>query len=377
MVERTAVPSPPTPTMDATQPSPPLLQATDVSHTHALSTPTWFQSPLPRVDPTTGNTYLAPLPVQMQRMVAELTDQADWYEGDTNTTPSGDPVPRSRQPATIDLTTPPSEHGHPSRVPATLDIRFRDADVTSPDLTAAGFTPAPSHRQPRGSTFSTPAHPRLHVLMESTLDTITEHARALEDAAMERHRIRMERSQDTLRAAIQDAVDHFRKETATMQTAHQSDLTTFREQQAQQVVDTREQHAAHLADIMAQVTSQMDELRLQVTSQMEDIRLQVSTRLYNGNLVTPSATSAAPDDPAPALPTGSHPNHQPPPQPPPPMPENTSTMPHPAPGGPAPPPKSRWSNVNLDFLHHGSERRSSECEQVPPPKPANGCHGNR
>ena len=139
--------------------------------------------------------------------------------------------------------------------------------------------------QPAG-TLATHHSRRLRFLA-STLDTITEHARALEEAAMERHRIRMARSQDTLRDTIQDAVEHFRRESSAMQTTQQLDLKHFKEQQAQHWADTRDQHAALLADT--------------ITSQMDELRLQFSQRLYNCQLVEPSASSTTvPDAPTPA-----------------------------------------------------------------------------
>jgi cell division septum initiation protein DivIVA len=141
-------------------------------------------------------------------------------------------------------------------------------------------------------------------MMESTLDTITQHARALEDAAMERHRLRMERSQDTLRVAMHDAVEQFKRETSSIQTAQQIDLQQFRDQHAQQLADARDQNTAHLAETLAQVTSQIKQLRL-----------HVSTRLYNGNLVTPSVLSTETEVSArhmpqmPRLPTSPRPSH--------------------------------------------------------------------
>ena len=66
--------------MAETQQSPPLLHASTSSPAQPpghLPTQQWFQSSPPRIDPTTGCTYMVAFPVQMQRMVAELTDQAE------------------------------------------------------------------------------------------------------------------------------------------------------------------------------------------------------------------------------------------------------------------------------------------------------------
>jgi hypothetical protein len=148
-VEMPAVQSPPAVEMPEVQQSPPLLQAPDAPQTPEIAPTTtqWFQSPPPRVNPTTGHTHLTPIPVHMQRMIAKLTDQAEWYEGDTTTTPS-DPASTLQPRNTIDLTMPPSGNGQHTRVPATLDIRFQGADFISPGLNAAGFPPDTSTRRP-------------------------------------------------------------------------------------------------------------------------------------------------------------------------------------------------------------------------------------
>ena len=288
--ETVDTPSPPR-HMAEPQQSPPLLQArTSPSPAQPpghLPTQQWFQSPPPRLDPTTGHTYTAALPVQMQRMVAELTDQADWYESDTNNTTPSDQATTPRQSVTIDLITPPTE-AHPSTgIPDTLDARFRAAAFESPGTVATGLTPHSTARRPRESSLTVPMTPRLQVLLENTLDTLTEHARALEEAAMERHRLRMERSQDVIRNAIQDAVELFKQETSDLQLEQQADLQRL-----------RDQHAAQLAEKCDQTTVQLATTLAQATHQMEQLRTQVSARLYSGELVTPGTPGAATDSPA-------------------------------------------------------------------------------
>jgi hypothetical protein len=222
------------------------------------------------------------LPVQLQRMVAELTDQAEWYESDTNNTTPSDQATTPRQRVTIDLTTPPTEDPPLSCLSDTLAARFRAAALTSPESAVEGFRPGSTARRPHDSSLTGPTTPRIQVILENTLDTLTEHARALEEAAMERHRLRMERSQDTIRHAIQDAVATFKRETSVLQTAQQADLQRLRDQHAAQLTATCDQNTAQLAETLTQVTHQIEQLHT-----------QVSARLYSGKLVEPGAPSTA------------------------------------------------------------------------------------
>ena len=74
-------------TDDHAEQSPPLLQEPSTPRQLA-SPPQWFKSPPPKTDSQTGRVHPSVLSVQMQRMVlAELTDQTEWYEGDPPTPP--------------------------------------------------------------------------------------------------------------------------------------------------------------------------------------------------------------------------------------------------------------------------------------------------
>ena len=180
--------------------------------------------------------------------------------------------------------------------------------------------------------------PRLQDLLENTLDTLTEHTRALEEAAMKRHRLRMERSQDVIRNAIQDAVELFKRETSALQMEQQADLQRL-----------RDQHVAKLAERKYdQNTVQLAAMLTQVKHQIEQLRTQVSARLYSGELVEPGAPGAGTHSPALELVVqGTQPAHSPPSQPPP-----TQSEARTAPTG-------RWSNVNLDLINSGSTRALS------------------
>ena len=173
------------------------------------------------MDPGTGRSRPTTLPVQMQRMVAELTDQTDWYDSDAATlTPSRDPPDTPGAGNTIDLTTPSPGTAPTASLPTTLGDWFRDTSFSSHAHRMDGMQQTPPPRQQRDSPLSAATLSRYHVLMESTVDTMTEHARALEDAAMERHQLRMERSQETLRAAMHDTVAQIKRDTVSAQVTH-------------------------------------------------------------------------------------------------------------------------------------------------------------
>ena len=348
--------TPPEPTpSEAVEQSPPLLQ--EPSTPRQLASQQWLKSPPPQMDPQTGRVHPPVFSVQMQRMmVAELTDQAEWYDGDSPTPPPAQaPIPSHGD--TIDLTAPSPEAGSSTRRPNALDARFRTAAFPSPGLTVADshrladdYPPTPATRRQRDSSSSVAQLSRLQVMMESTLDSMTEHARALEDAAMERHRIRMERSQEAIRVAIQDALDQLKRESSTLHVTHQSERQQLREQNAKQSVEMSEQTATQLTEMREQTEAQLSDTVTQITAQVEQLRIQVTSRLYNGTLAAPqgagdgSASQAT--VPVPTLPT-----------PTPPVPPPVAT---PAPAATRPNPTGRWSNVNLDFMNSTPER-------APPP----------
>ena len=340
-------------TTDDVEQSPPLLQ--ELSTPRQSASPQWFKSPPPKTDPQTGRIHPSVLSVQMQRMVAELTDQTEWYEGDPPTPPPAQALTPSHR-DTIDLTTPSPEVDSTMRRPHVLDARFRTSTPSSPDLTGAAAShrmadahpSTPAIRSPYDSSSSVAQLSRFQIMMDSTLDTMTEHARALEDAAMERHRLRMERSQEAIRAAIQNALDQITQESSILHGTHQSELQRLRDQTAQQSIEMREQTATQLTELREQTAAQLSETVTQLTAQVEQLRTQVTSRLYNGTLAAPqeSGDSQA-TKPAPTL--------VPPPTT---MTEPADTTPTPA--DTRPNPTSRWRNVNLDFMNSTPDR-------APPP----------
>ena len=201
-----------------------------------------------------------------------------------------------------------------------------DRPVADHHPTAGAYPPGSATSRHRDFPPSPIMLPRLQVMMESTLNNMTEHARALEDAAMERHRLRMERSQEAIRVAIQDAIGQLTQESRTLHSAHQSDLQQLSDQHAEKLAVTRDQTEAQLSGIVTQITAQVEQLQAQLKS-----------RLYNGTLVTPPESGdpgsvPTPPQSAPVPPQGTPPG--------------TSSM---VPVTAQPNPTGRWSNVNLDF----------------------------
>ena len=305
------------PDLLAEAPPPPALIPGGTLHwaTPPVSTPQWFQSPPPNVDLRTGKSQPTILPPSMQDMVAALTDQTDWYDSDTHT-PSPHHTSHTRP---IDLITPPlREAALGTRLPQASGARFRHAASDSPGLDADGFTPihhsrhlssplphshgAPQARPSLDTTQSTPH--RYKLMLDSTLESMTEHARALEDAAMERHRLRMTRSQETLRVAIQDAVTQMHSEATDLYSSQQLALKHLQDQYEKHVSDT----LATVQDAMAQVAAvndQVQQLRDGFSGRLGDL----SSRLYNGKLVNTAPTTTA------TTPSASGANAQPPPPP--------------------------------------------------------------
>ena len=314
-----------------------------------MVSPPWFKSP-PRKDAQTGHVMQpSVLPVQLQQMIADLTDQAEWYDGDSPTPPSAQAsIPSHR--VTIDLTTPSPEPPMPPRRPRALDARFRTAALSPLDRPVADHHPMagaypPGSATSRHSDFppSPSMLPRFQVMMESTLDNMTEHARALEDAAMERHRLRMERSQEAIRVAIQDAIGQLTQESRTLHSAHQADLQQLRDQHAEQLTVTRDQTEAQLSEMVTHITAQVEQLQVQIKS-----------CLYNATLVTPPVSgdpgsAPTPSQSAPVPPQGTPPG-------------TSSTVPATA----QPNPTGRWSKANLDFLNPSSARTPSLDHDRPP-----------
>jgi hypothetical protein len=312
--------------------------------------PQWFQSPPRQINSQTGQPRPPVLPEHLQRMVTELTDQTDWYESN-HSTPT-DPNPRQPHASdTIDLTTPsPARTTPPHSIARTLEARLRGSGPDSPGLDADGFTPIQSRHyvaSPTPQPHSVPSEPvpRYQILIDSTLETMTEHARALEDAAMERHRLRMERSQEAIKLALGDAVE-FIKST-------QNSVGAAQQVQIQLLCD---QHTVRLADTLDQLSTQVDNLRK-----------EVSGRLFNGDLVTNNAATASPavSIPGASVPQPTSPTQAP--LPPPTSSTHTTSVPE------TPANTGRWSNVNMDFLAPGAERNhaygrpaSSEHGRFPP-----------
>ena len=171
--------------------------------------------------------------------------------------------------------------------------------------------------------------------MESTMDTMTEHARALEDAAMERHRLRMERSQETLRAAMHDTVAQIKRDTVSTQVTQQ----TATQQLQTELYQLRDEHAAQLTAHQKEIQQLRDEHMAQLTAavtqataHVEQLRQQVDGRLHNGTLVKPP-------EPTPPLPTHNADTPQPA-SPPPLMPASVPDPPPPLP--PTAPRVSQW-----------------------------------
>jgi hypothetical protein len=147
---------------------------------------------------------------------------------------------------------------------------------------------------------------------------------------MERHRLRMERSQEAIRIALGDAVEHIKTTQASV---------------------SADQHLAirHLCD---QHTAQLAGNLEQISTQVNQLRVEVSSRLYNGNLVTNGNSADTTDASIPsAAPAQQPPRQDQPPPPPPTSSPRTTSAPaaHTLPTG-------CWSNVNLDFLVSGAER---------------------
>lgn len=234
-----------------TEYSPPLISAATAVAPPPGESPSsaWLTSPVQKYNPYTGRTTSAPLSFRLQEMVQELQAHSDWYEEHS---------PATLRPITIDLTTPeaptsepkkqsgqtqPGEKPHtlPGDTPTSPARTRRHHQTATPQADNDGFIPVAgqrfaspaqqrTHPMDRQSISSTTPSNRYAVLMETAVDTMNEHSRALENAAMERHRLRMERTQQEVQTAMEDALAHFHRVTAKQVVEHKNSIQDFCDQ---------------------------------------------------------------------------------------------------------------------------------------------------
>jgi acyl-CoA reductase-like NAD-dependent aldehyde dehydrogenase len=141
--------------------------------------------------------------------------------------------------------------------------------VSHPQAYAGGFIPVggngantPHHAKDlRGRTAPSPSSSttsnRYNILMENALESVKEQASALEEAAMERHRRRMERARQEISMAIEDAVDQISEASA-------------REEQGETIQSFCDQHSADMMDMFDNFTGEAERLRLEVLGRLQD-----------------------------------------------------------------------------------------------------------
>lgn len=263
-----------------TEYSPPLISAATAVAPLPGESPSsdWLTSPVQKYNPYTGRTTSAPLSFRLQEMVQELQAHSDWYEEHS---------PAALRPITIDLTTPeaptsepkkqsgqtqPGEKPHtlPGDTPTSPIRTRRHHPTATSQADNDGFIPVAgqrfaspaeqrTHPMDRQSTSSTTPSNRYAVLMETAVDTMNEHSRALENAAMERHRLRMERTQQEVQTAMEDALAHFHRVTAKQVVEHKNSIQDF-----------CDQRTADMAEQLDNFTGEAERIRQEVLGRLQD-----------------------------------------------------------------------------------------------------------
>ena len=264
----------------------------------------WMRSPTRRLNPYTGNTTSGPMSSRLQAMVEELQDNTDWYEEEEQ---------QANNTTVVDLTTPPQQDRGGANGPKTPGPRIVSSAVNSGssqdrDGTQGPMTPAPrisspavnltetfphkpvpprysasrpqadvegfilvgggahgngNHTQTSVHTAPSPSSSttsnRYHVLMENAVDTVREHAGALEEAAMERHRLRMERAKQEIGLAVDDAVEQINKATAKHCAEQKEQMQNFCDQQS-----------AEMMEMLDNFTGEAERIRLEVLGRLQD-----------------------------------------------------------------------------------------------------------
>lgn len=95
--------------------------------------------------------------------------------------------------------------------------------------------------------------------MENAIKTVKEHACASEEAAMECHRLRMERAKQEIGLAIEDAVDQINKATAKQCADQKENIQTF-----------YDQHSADTIKMLDNFTGEAERIRLEVFGRIQD-----------------------------------------------------------------------------------------------------------
>ncbi|KAI2511379.1 hypothetical protein MHU86_2990 [Fragilaria crotonensis] len=167
--------------------------------------PAWFSSPTPIRNPYTGQQMQIPLPTRLQHMVQELQDHDDWFADEDNdgTTPEtaihvdeedSSPMKQHRRrptpPPTDEdgfITVPPHRNERPSNNP----------------ITQRAVPPRPTPPKTQQNTHQ--------VTLDTVMETLSEHARTLEHAAMIQHRNRMDQAKEELQVAVKEAIEQIKQ----------------------------------------------------------------------------------------------------------------------------------------------------------------------
>ena len=115
------------------------------------------------------------------------------------------------------------------------------ADAEGYIIVGGGHGTAPTHHGvvPPSAPSPTPSTTsnRYNILMEDALATVKEHACALEEAAMERHRLRMERAKQEFGIAIEDAVEQINKASSKKCAEQKEQIPQFCDQHSADMIE--------------------------------------------------------------------------------------------------------------------------------------------